>query len=165
MSKSRIISFDPGYDRLGWAIGSINNRRYQLETCGRIETNPKAGILERYQEIISDIKNILVKYKPDEAAIETLFFSTNKTTAMKVSEVRGIIISLLIQANIPVTQYNPQLIKLTVTGYGHSDKIAMHKMVLIQTKLDDQNNQKILDDTIDAIAVGMTHAIVNTSKL
>lgn len=161
MSKIKIISFDPGYDRLGWAVGYAQNRQYHLEVCGRIETNPKTSIIERYKEIISDLGEILDEYKPEEAAIETLFFSNNKTTAMKVSEVRGIILSLLIQRQIPVAQYNPQLIKLTVTGYGRSDKNAMHKMVLMQTKLD---NQKILDDTVDAIAIGMTHAIVDTRE-
>lgn len=162
MSKTRIISFDPGYDRLGWAVGSIELRQYLLESCGCIQTNPKDDILKRYQEIITDLEQVLSEFKPDVAALETLFFSTNKTTAMKVSEVRGIIISLLIQSKIPIAQYNPQQIKLTVSGDGHADKIAMHKMVLLQTKMD---NQKVLDDTIDAIAVGMTHAIVNTSKL
>lgn len=160
-----IVSFDPGYDRLGWAIGSVKNRQYQLLHCGLIQTNSKDNIIDRYSEIIKDIADILIEYKPDEAVIETLFFSNNKTTAMKVSEVRGLIIGQLIQAKIPIIQYNPQVIKLTVAGYGKADKKAMQKMVMIQTKLVNQGEQKILDDTIDAIAVGITHAIVNTSKL
>jgi crossover junction endodeoxyribonuclease RuvC len=158
----KIISFDPGFDRLGWAVGIAHRQQYQLIACGCIETNKKSELISRFSEIVHEIKLLIDNYQPQQAALETLFFSRNTTTGLQVSEVRGIIICLLLEAKITISQYRPQEIKLAVTGYGHADKKAMQKMVMLQTKLAEQ---KILDDTIDAVATGITHAIVNTSKV
>lgn len=162
MSTTRIISFDPGFDRLGWAVGKKSGQKFVLEACGCIQTDKKSSILDRYQELITDLEELIAKFSPGEAALETVFFSKNKTTAMKISEVRGILMTILLQNKILIHQYNPQQIKLTVTGNGSADKKAMQKMVLLQTNL---GSQKILDDTIDAIAVGMTHAIVGSGLI
>lgn len=159
-TNTRILSFDPGFDRLGWAIGTRTRRTYQLEFCGCIQTPRNSDLLDRYKGIIVEVQKLITAYQPTEAALETLFFSSNKTTAMRVSEVRGMLLSVLLQADIAISQYNPQQIKLTVAGSGSADKKAMQKMVLLQTNL---STTQVLDDTIDAIAVGMTHALLHNS--
>ena len=150
-----LLSIDPGYDRLGWAIGTIGST-YQLLDAGCIQTEKKDSIFVRYQQIISELQPILDKYHPTEAALETLFFSKNTTTALRVSESRGVTISVLLAAHCRIFEYNPVEIKQAVTGSGSANKQAVEKMVAMQVKL--PNQKKLIDDAIDAVAVGITHA-------
>lgn len=151
-----VISIDPGYDRLGWSIGKIDSS-FLLIAAGCIQTDKKKDIFLRYTQIQTELKKILVTYKPTEAAIETLFFSKNTSTALRVSEARGVIIATLLDAHCTVFEYNPVEIKQAVTGNGAANKAAVEKMVRMQTTL--QKNTKLIDDAIDAIAVGITHSV------
>mgnify|MGYP002713172446 CR=1 FL=1 len=151
-----VIGIDPGYDRVGWAIGTLTNT-FTLVDAGCIQTNKKDAIFDRYQQITSELSELVAKYHPSEAAIETLYFSKNTTTAFRVSEARGIIIASLLKDNCHIFEYNPVEIKQAVTGNGAANKTAVEKMVQMQTTL--PKNKKLIDDAIDAIAVGITHAV------
>lgn len=154
--KTIVLSIDPGYDRVGWAIGETRGSNYSLITSECIQTNRKLDVFARYQQITAGLEEILKTYSPTEAAVETLFFSVNRKTAMRVSEARGVIISSLLNSGLEIFEYNPGEIKLAITGYGRADKQAVTKMVQMQTG---QDHGKLLDDAIDAIAIGMTHAL------
>lgn len=149
------LAIDPGYDRLGWAVGSIAKRNITQIAYGCIQTDKKLALLQRYTQIIEELSNIIKKHNPSELAIEDLFFSKNTKTAMKVSETRGIIIGSCLQKGIRVFEYKPNQIKLAVTGSGRANKKAVDKMVRLQLHI--QPN-KIIDDTIDALATLITHA-------
>lgn len=153
-----ILSIDPGYDRVGWAIGELSGTSYHLVNCGCIETNSKADIFARYMQIQEELEGIISVHQPKIAALETLYFSKNRTTAIRVSEARGIIIATLLNHQLELFEYNPGEIKLAVTGYGNADKKAVEKMVRMQTQV---NQNKLLDDALDAVAVGMTHALTS----
>ncbi|HEY9660759.1 MAG TPA: crossover junction endodeoxyribonuclease RuvC, partial [Allocoleopsis sp.] len=76
-----------------------------------------------------------------------------------VAEIRGIIISCLYRNKITFFEYNPMQIKLAVTGYGKADKTAVTKMVRLQLgRFFDDSSKKIKDDTMDALALGLTHS-------
>ncbi len=151
-----ILGIDPGYGRLGWAIGKKSGAGWDKLELGCIETSSNLDIYERYQQLEDKLQKVIDKYQPDEAAIETLFFSNNQKTAMQVAESRGIVIAALIRNKLAVTQYNPMEIKETVTGNGRADKKAVEKMIRMEFKLRDK---KVLDDAIDALAVVLTHSI------
>lgn len=152
-----ILAIDPGYDRLGWAIGQIlKNNTINLMSYGAITTSKKKGVFVRYGEIMKQLSEIMNEFKPNEVALETLFFFKNQKTVMQVSEARGVILSTLLQFQCQIFEYSPPQIKMATTGYGRSDKIAMEKMVKQQLKL--QTNNKVLDDTYDALAILITHA-------
>jgi crossover junction endodeoxyribonuclease RuvC len=153
-----ILGIDPGYDRLGWAVGTIKKSKWIDITLDCIQTNRKESLHERYSQIITELEEVIKIFKPECCAIETLYFSKNTKTALKVSESRGIVISILLKHNIPIFEYNPNQIKLTVTGYGKADKRAIEKMIKIQFG---DFKKKIIDDAIDALAVVMTHALNN----
>lgn len=152
-----LLSIDPGYDRVGWAIGLTEKRNYQLVEAGYIQTDSNNSTFYRYQQIQAELEKLCLKHKPDEAAIESLFFSVNRKSAIQVSEARGLIIGVLLAHNLPIFEYHPVKIKEAVTGYGKADKKAVEKMVKMQTSL--SNDATIIDDAIDAIALGITHAL------
>lgn len=110
----------------------------------------------RLAEIGEELIKILKKYKPEELAIETLFFTTNQKTIITVAEVRGICIYLSHIHDVKINEYSPPQIKLAVTGYGKATKDDVALMVPKILKI--ELKKTILDDEIDAIAIALTHS-------
>lgn len=148
----RILAIDPGYDRLGIAIVEGDPSRPTLVWSDCV--TPAKGTREKRLACVSDaITDAIKKYAPDKLALETLFFSINKKTAIGVAEARGAILAAAGLASLPVRECSPQQVKLAVTGYGNADKKAVATMVpkiIVLTK------KKRLDDELDAIAIGIT---------
>lgn len=154
----RILGIDPGYDRVGWAVVECDARKNCVVIAyDCIQTSNKATTWQRYSQIIDSLKTAITEHKPTAAAIESIFFSNNQKTAIRVSEARGVIIATLLPHIAVVSEYTPNQIKLAVTGYGNSDKAAVEKMVRLQLKL---NSTTVIDDTIDAVATAFTHALL-----
>jgi len=149
----RVISVDPGYDRLGVAVMELTAGKETLLYSTCIETSKKLNLSERLELIGNDFLKILNTYSPDTLAIETIFFNKNQKTAIGVAQARGIIIYLAKTKNCVVYEFGPQEIKVAVTGYGNSDKSAVIDMV---KRLVPSAPEKVLDDEYDAIAVGIT---------
>ena len=152
----KVLGVDPGYDRLGLAVVEGNPSRPILiwSTC----VLPSKGVPSaRLSEVRTLVEKAIRKHKPDLVAIETLFFSTNRKTALGVAEARGAILSAIGAVGLPVAEYSPSVVKLAVTGYGGADKGAIARMV---PKLLFLPVRKRLDDELDAIAVaiaGLAH--------
>ncbi len=153
----RVIAIDPGYDRVGWAILSVKKRAITYISAGCIQTDKKQTLFQRYQQIVAELAPILSTHQPEDLAIETLFFAKNTSTALHVSEARGIIIATALAAGCQVYEYAPNQVKLSVTGTARADKQAVAKMVIHQ--INEKLPPKLLDDAIDAIAIGITHAL------
>ncbi len=149
-----ILSIDPGYDRVGWAVGTQENRKIQILEYGIIQTSSKKMIGQRYQDILKELKIICEKHNPKTLAIEKLYFSKNTTTALRVSEAKGIIIGACLSFVSAIFEYDPSTIKLCVTGNGAANKQAVEKMVRMQLHLEASPQ---VDDTIDALAILLTH--------
>jgi crossover junction endodeoxyribonuclease RuvC len=146
------IGIDPGYDRLGWAVGEVSTTGLKIVAYDCIQPPKNVDVWQRYAALESQLSQVLEKYAPTKAGIESLFFSKNQTTAMKVAEARGVILSSLVRHQVAITEFNPMQIKQQVTGNGRADKKAMAKMIELEYQLP----AKTLDDTIDAIGCLMT---------
>ena len=147
----RVLALDPGYDRLGIAVleGDPSKPVLLMSDC----VEPPAGEPEeRLAEVFRAVAQALRAYRPDAVALETLFFSTNRKTAMGVAQARGAILSAAGAAAVPVREFSPQQVKLAVTGYGGADKKAVGMMV---PRLLALPKKKRKDDELDAIAVGI----------
>lgn len=149
----RVISIDPGYDRLGIAIIELQNRSEHLLYSECVLTDKTLSLNARLSLIGDRFQELLDSYTPDTLAIETLFFNKNQKTAMGVAQVRGILIYLAQRAHCQVYEFGPQEIKIAVTGYGKSEKAAVIAMV---KRLLPAAPENVLDDEYDAIAVGIT---------
>lgn len=96
---------------------------------------------------------LLEKHSPVLLAVETLVFNTNITTAMAVSQARGVVVLAGAKRSIPIQDCTPLQVKMAITGYGRADKAQVKQMVKLQLGLPDL---KGLDDAIDAIAIAIT---------
>jgi len=151
-----ILAIDPGYDRVGWAVGTKENKTVKVLEYGIIQTSSKKLIGQRYQDIIKELEIICSKFKPKTLAIEKLYFSKNTTTALRVSEAKGIIIGTCLPFVSSIFEYDPSTIKLCVTGNGAANKQAVEKMVRMQLHVEATPQ---VDDTIDALAILLTHYV------
>ncbi len=156
----RILSIDPGYDRLGIAILEGNPSKPLVVWSDCIQ--PKKGVAEqRLAEVSRAVERAITLHKPDALALESLFFSTNVKTALKVAEARGAVLSQAGLYGLPVIECSPQQVKIAVTGHGGSDKKAIGRMV---PKLVELSDRKRLDDELDAIAVGIAALAIGLPK-
>lgn len=149
----RIISVDPGYDRVGVAIIEKDLKKEVLVFSLCIETSSKSEHSKRLLEVKEKLSELIEKYKPEVLAIESLFFKNNQKTAMKVAEARGVVLCEAELFGLRIFEYTPLQIKIAVTGYGKSEKEQVTDMVrrLIEIKKPIKH-----DDEYDAIAIGLT---------
>lgn len=147
----RVLGIDPGFDRLGLAVieGDPSRPTHVWSEC---ITPAKGTQDERLAAVHEAVADAIRDFSPDLVALETLFFSSNKKTAISVAEARGAILSAAGEAGIQVTEHAPGTVKLAVTGSGRADKKAIASMVpkLIRLPI-----KKRLDDELDAIAVAI----------
>lgn len=147
----RVLGIDPGFDRLGMAVleGDPSRPSFVWSDC---VTPAKGEAYERLATVYRSTSEVIQKYSPDMLAIETLFFSTNKKTALQVAEARGAILAAAGNAGIGVCEFSPGTVKLAVTGHGSADKAAIARMIPHLITLPEK---KRLDDELDAIAVAI----------
>ena len=152
----RILAIDPGYERLGVAViekpsGGRGKESLVYSDC--FKTDAKLPHGERLALVGAELDRLMGEYAPQAVCLETLFFSKNQTTALKVAEVRGVILFLAARRGLRIYEYGPMEIKVAVTGYGKSDKAAVTAMVGKLIRIE----KKIAhEDEYDAIAVGLT---------
>jgi crossover junction endodeoxyribonuclease RuvC len=150
-NNMRVLGIDPGYDRLGLAVleGDPSRPAVVWSTC---ITPPKGTQSERLNEVYQAVSSAILQHHPDKLSLETLFFSTNKKTAIAVAESRGAILAAAGAQGVAISEYSPAQVKLAVTGHGGADKQAIARMVPHLVSLD---ARKRLDDELDAIAVAI----------
>jgi crossover junction endodeoxyribonuclease RuvC len=151
----RIISIDPGYERLGVAI--IDKQKGQKEVLvfsDCLRTDAKEIFEDRLTTLGLKIESLLEEYKPEALSIENLFISNNQKTAMRVAEVRGMLIYLCRKNNLIIKEFTPLQVKLAVTGDGKSSKDQVIRMVKMLIKI---TKEKAVDDEYDAVAIGLAY--------
>jgi crossover junction endodeoxyribonuclease RuvC len=150
----KILAIDPGFERVGIAvIEHVQGKKDVLVYSACFKTKATIPFHERLSLIGEEIERLIKEYRPRALAIEKLYFTTNKKTAMGVAEARGVIVYSASHNNLDIFEYTPPQIKVAVTGYGKADKKMVTTMV---PKLIEMKMEKKGDDELDAIAIGLT---------
>lgn len=152
----RIIGIDPGTGILGFGIIEIVKGKPVLVDGGVIRTPVKEDDAVRLLTIYEELTDIIAQTKPDEMAVEKLFFARNVTTAMTVAQARGVVLLTAMQAGIKIAEYTPMQIKQALTGYGKAEKKQIQEMVRVVLGLKEIPKP---DDAADAIAAAITHSM------
>ena len=147
-----IIGIDPGLARVGYGIIEFKRNEKTLLDCGIIETQKDQKEENRLLEIFMDLKELINKWKPDYAAVEKYFFYKSSTT-ISVVQARGVIMMTLGSFNIPISEYAPAHIKLSITGSGKANKKDVLESVMYSLKLKYAPKP---DDSADALAIALT---------
>lgn len=158
----RILGIDPGLAIVGWGVIEFQNAKVFPVAFGAIRTPKDTPTEERLSMIYDGMKELFARYKPDEMAIEELFFTNNITTGIRVAEARGISLLAAKQAGIPMQEYTPMQVKQAVVGYGKAEKKQVIAMVTSILELKEPPKP---DDTADALAIAICHAHSGASRL
>lgn len=149
----RILGIDPGTARMGYGIvEDAGGSRERAVTYGCLETPPHMLAEVRLQTLYRGVVDLMLTYKPQALAVEELFFGRNVTTAIHVGQARGIVLLAAADNGVPVREFTPMQVKMSVTGYGRADKPQVQQMV--RTLLGLREVPKP-DDVADALAVAI----------
>ena len=140
-----ILGIDPGTTRIGY--GLIKKERNVLTPVyyGLI-SQPSPSL------VMSELNEIIKKYKPGLAAVEKLFFFKNQKTIIAVSEMRGVIMASLAMNNVPTEEFTPLQVKQAVSGYGRAGKVQVEQMVRLILNIKEVIKP---DDIADGLAIAI----------
>lgn len=149
-----VLGIDPGTATVGYGlVKEHDDGTLQAIEYGVIRTPAKTPMPERLNTIYDTLADIVEEFKPDRAAVEELFFARNVTTAITVSQARGVILLALQKAGIRINEYKPNVVKQSISGYGAADKGQMQEMVRMLLNLEKIPRP---DDAADALAISIT---------
>ncbi len=147
---SRVFGIDPGVARLGYGVlDEARGGRVSVVVFGVISTEP-GEVGPRLARVFEGLETLLAETRPDVAAVEQLFFGQNTTTALAVSQARGVALLALARAGVPVREVTPSQVKQAVAGWGRADKRQVQAMV---ARLLSLSSVPEPDDAADALAV------------
>ena len=149
----RVLGIDPGLLHTGWAVVDTAGQTRKYIASGVILPNPKMEMAERLVTIFREVTKICETFSPDECSIEIIFVNKNPKTTLLLGQARAAAIVAVANHNIPVFEYEPNVIKKALTGAGHADKSAVDKMVKILLPV---AHPKTADEA-DAIAIALAH--------
>jgi crossover junction endodeoxyribonuclease RuvC len=152
----RIIGIDPGTGILGFGVIDVEKGKITLVDAGVIRTPVKEDDAVRLRTIYDELTEIIKATKPTHMSVERLFFARNVTTAMTVSQARGVVLLCGKQAGMTIHEYTPMQIKQAITGYGKAEKKQIQEMVRVLLRLKEIPRP---DDAADALAAAITHSM------
>jgi len=153
----RILGIDPGTGILGFGVIDINAKgKAALVDAGVIRTPVNQPDSDRLFTIYAELEQVIQDVKPQAMSVEKLFFAQNVTTAMSVSQARGVVLLLGKQNDLELYEYTPLQIKQAVTGYGRADKKQIQEMVRVILGLKEIPKP---DDCADALAAAICHSM------
>lgn len=150
----RVLGIDPGLARTGVAVveGAPGQLRLLHASC--VETDAAGEGAERLARLFAAVETLITTHRPEAAAVEELFFASNRRSAMQVSEARGVILCALGRGGVPVSAYTPMEVKEAVAGYGGASKLQVARMACSLLDIDALGGP---DDIADACAVAVCH--------
>jgi crossover junction endodeoxyribonuclease RuvC len=122
--------------------------------CGSVTTNDRDALAARLLAIHDGLMRILDEFQPDEAAVEQTFVNKSGSATLKLGQARGIAMVVPARAGVPVAEYAPNVVKKSIVGSGHGDKVQVRMMIgVLLPKADPATH-----DAADALAIAVTHA-------
>lgn len=150
----RILGIDPGTAIVGYSIVDFEKDNFIVLDYGCIYTHKDEDMPVRLEKIYNELKKIIIKWKPNDMAIENLFFFKNQKTVIEVGQARGIITLVGQQNGLNLFGYTPLQVKMGIAGYGRATKQQIQEMVKLILKMDEIPKP---DDAADALAIAITH--------
>jgi crossover junction endodeoxyribonuclease RuvC len=129
-------------------------RRYRLVEYGTIKAPPRDSFSSRLLKISDGVEAVIAQHKPDVCSVEEAFYATNVKVALKLGQVRGVVLVAAERAGLEIGEYSPRLIKQTVVGYGNAEKHQVQEMVRVLLSLKSVPQPH---DAADALAIAICH--------
>ncbi|MFZ0212447.1 MAG: crossover junction endodeoxyribonuclease RuvC [Candidatus Acidiferrales bacterium] len=152
----RVLGLDPALaGATGYGVIELEGEAARMLRFGAMRFPARADLASRLREIHQMVAQLVEEFAPDAVAVESVFTALNMRTALKLAEVRGVILLAAAQADVPAHSYSPREVKASITGYGAASKQQMQQMVKMQLGLCEVPEPA---DAADALAVALCHA-------
>ncbi len=155
----RVLGIDPGARLMGWALIEPDGSGYRYISSGVIDSKDIRAVPDRLLFIYREVSDIIRLHGPDGMAIETVFFSKNQRSAFVLVQASAAAMIAALNSGVPVSEYQPMMIKKALSGYGKADKEQVQLMVRRLLNID----HRLVTDTSDAMAVAICH--INSAQL
>ena len=149
-----VLGIDPGYAIVGCGVVENINNKLRMLDYGAILTEAHTPFNLRLEKIYREADELMKKYPIDAVAMEKLFFNTNQKTAIDVAQARGVLVLAAQLNGIPVFEYTPLQVKMSVVGYGRAEKKQVQEMTRFLLHLEKIPKP---DDAADALAMAICH--------
>lgn len=158
----KIFGIDPGSDRTGYGCVELLGSRHHLVISGALSAPAGAAFPEKLKFIHAGLVALLSRHRPDCVAVETIFYSRNVRSALKLGHARGVALLAASEAGLEVFEYTPAEVKRAVVGYGRADKPQVQQMMKLLLGLDAVPSPH---DAADALAVAVCHLNSSTGVI
>ena len=150
----RVLGIDPGSETLGWGVIEGSGLKYSLVDFGTVKSSPREAFSKRLLKISEGVEAVIAKFQPDVMSVEEAFYATNVKVALKLGQVRGVVLLSGEKHKLEISEFSPRLIKQTVVGYGNAEKHQVQEMVRLLLKLKTAPQPH---DAADALAIAICH--------
>jgi crossover junction endodeoxyribonuclease RuvC len=150
----RVLGVDPGSETTGWGVVEGDGRRYKLIEYGTVKAPARERFPARLLKISDGIEAVIRRLKPDACSVEEAFYATNVKVALKLGQVRGVVLLAAERAQLDIHEYSPRLVKQSVVGFGNAEKHQVQEMVRLLLSLDSRPEP---NDASDALALAICH--------
>lgn len=155
--KERIIlGIDPGTQIMGYGILRVLDNKPELMAMGILQLNKYDDHYLRLRRIFERVISLIDEYLPDELAIEAPFFGKNVQSMLKLGRAQGVAMAAALSRDIPIFEYAPLKIKMSITGNGKAAKEQVAYMLQNYLKIPQENMLPQLDAT-DGLAAALCH--------
>lgn len=154
MAPRRILGLDPGLQRTGWGMITVDGPRLSHLGHGVVTSDSGDDLPTRLTSLFQGLQGIISNWAPDEAAVEETFVNKNPVSTLKLGSARGVVVLAPALAGLHVGEYPANLVKKSVVGAGHADKDQV--LMMINTLL--PTAKVTSPDAADALAVAICHA-------
>ncbi len=158
----RILGIDPGLASTGFGVIETTDNGYRHLHHGVITTGASDPTGDRLAKIYREIEEVIRRFSPGEAAVESLFFAKNATSAIPVAQARGVVLLALSHVGVTGVEYAPQAIKRALVGEGRAEKQQVQELVRVVLGLSEIPSP---DHAADALAVAVCHVHHSSMKL
>ncbi len=152
----RFIGIDPGLNHTGWAVIDVAGNSIKYVASGVINPDSKETLAFRLGFLYSKLQDLFDVYKPDKMGIEKTFVNQNPTSTLLLGHARAVPIIVAGLHLADVLEFEPNVIKKAVVGYGHASKDQMMKMIAL---LMPGISPKTADEA-DAMAIAYTASTI-----
>ena len=152
-ANTRILGIDPGSRVTGFGVIDVAGRHHSYVASGCIKTPVGAPLAERIEVIVRHLDEVIVQYRPTQAAVEQVFVNVNPAATLMLGQARGAAIAALVLRQLPVYEYTALQVKQAVVGQGKAAKEQVQHMVTHLLKLSATPQA----DAADALGVALCH--------
>ncbi len=165
MTKEKIIlGIDPGTIIMGYGILAIRNNKPYMETMGILKLDKYEDYYLRLKKIYERVTSLIEQYHPDELAIEAPFFGKNVQSMLKLGRAQGVAMAAALEKEVPIFEYAPLKIKMSITGNGNASKEQVAGMLQRILKIPQESMLPQLDAT-DGLAAALCHHLQSKNPI